>query len=827
MLRFLAQLRLHLLIQMASIQSLGVGSGLLTTELVEDIMAAEREGTQLRLDARRAEFEAKISAFGAIQNKIDTLAAAARSMGDASALLSYSAASTNESAVTATASSSARPGIHTVEVLATARAHTLTTIRYDSVDEIVGEGTLDFRFGTTTFDGGNYDSFTENADRASAQVTIDSSNSTLSGVRDAINAADIGVAASIVNDGQGFVLVLQSSQTGEDHSMEIVATEGTVAGLSALAFNSAENTPGTNMTQTVDADDAMVTIDGITITRETNTIDEVIEGVTFNALGNNAGSPATISIGQDLAAMEQKMQAFVDAYNDVKALNDELTDYDEKKEQGGLLSGDATMRNVMAQLQRFLRRSVTNLESQNVRALVDLGISTNQNINYMLEFSGSAFRDAMAASSGDVLALLAQDRRASDTQIEFYGAQTITQAGAYDVEITQAGTQASYSGSAVAGLAGPIVVDDDNDTLSMTVDGISSGTITLAQGSYATGAELATELQTQINADSALRAAGSIVEVTYDATNQQLVLRSTQFGSASNIGIDSVDTDTLADFGLDVVSHTSNLGTNVEGTVNGVSGIGTGQFLVIPGGAVAATSGVYEGQSISTFGSPPLTIDATNDTFAVSVDGTNTADIVLTNGDYATAAELAAEIQSQINADSTLASLERSVSVSFDASNSRFEITSDRTGPNSRVSVVSASAGVVSDLGLSVAAGEPGKSASTQPDAAAGIQLRVQGETIGDRGTVTFVRGVMNQIESFLEELTSVAGRLTNKVDTLAGQVAEIDQEEIEFERRMNAVEDRLRFQFAAADALILTLNNTSSFLDRQLDSLPGYNRSD
>ena len=265
----------------------------------------------------------------------------------------------------------------------------------------------------------------------------------------------------------------------------------------------------------------------------------------------------------------------------------------------------------------------------------------------------------------------------------------------------------------------------------------------------------------------------------------------------------------------------------MEGTVNGVSGIGTGQFLVIPGGAVAATSGVYEGQSISTFDSPPLTIDATNDTFAVSVDGTNTADIVLTNGDYATAAELAAEIQSQINADPTLASLERSVSVSFDASNSRFEITSDRTGPNSRVSVVSASAGVVSDLGLSVAAGEPGKSASTQPDAAAGIQLRVQGETIGDRGTVTFVRGVMNQIESFLEELTSVAGRLTNKVDTLAGQVAEIDQEEIEFERRMNAVEDRLRFQFAAADALILTLNNTSSFLDRQLDSLPGYNRSD
>ena len=88
---------------MASIQSLGVGSGLLTSELVEDIIAAEREGTDLRLEAKRAEFEAKISAFGAIRSGIDTLSSAASALGDSKSLLTNTVASSDETAVTATA----------------------------------------------------------------------------------------------------------------------------------------------------------------------------------------------------------------------------------------------------------------------------------------------------------------------------------------------------------------------------------------------------------------------------------------------------------------------------------------------------------------------------------------------------------------------------------------------------------------------------------------------------------------------------------------------------------------------------------------------------
>jgi flagellar capping protein FliD len=810
---------------MPSIQSLGVGSGLLTSELVEDIIAAEREGTDLRLDAKRAEFEAKISAFGAVRSSLDRLTTAAGELGDSNNLLTNTVSSSNEAAITATASATAAPGIHTVEVLATARAHTLTGLRYDSIEDVVGSGTIDVRFGTTTFVAGAYDSFTENTDRASGQIVIDESNNTLSGVRDAINAAGVGVVASIVNDGEGFVLVLSSDRTGEDHSMELTVTEGEPAGLSALNFNASDNIPGTNLTQSVDADDAVVVINGITVTRETNTINEVIDGITFTAVGNNAGVPATVSINQDTSAITEKMQGFVDAYNEVKSLTDELTEFDADEGQGALLTGDSTLRNLMSQMRRFISRSVSEVESTAFRALVDLGISTDQNVGYKLKFDSNQFINALTNNPNDVQALLADQRRTSDSKISFVGFQSATQAGTYDIDISQAATQATLVGAAVASLAGPITINDDNDTFSLTVDGIDSGSITLAQGSYADGAELAVELQTQINQDSALKNAGARVDVNYDADNQQLILSSTQFGSSSNIGINSVDTNTLVDLGLDVVAASSNVGTDVEGTVNGIAGNGVGQFLSIPNGPLPATAGVYEGASITSFDTPPLTIDANNNSFRVNVDGVQSADIVLANGDYTTAQDLAEEITTQINADAVLLGAEKSVQVTFDVANGRFEITSSSTGTQSQVNITSALAGVVADLGLLVGAGEAGRRASTIADSAAGIQLRVQGTDIGERGTVTLVRGVMNQMDAFLNQFVNFGGTLANKLDSLDQQVTAVNEEATQFSKRMDLLEERLRIQFAAADALISTLDNTSQFLDRQLAALPGYTR--
>ena len=810
---------------MPSIQSLGVGSGLLTSELLEKIIAAERESTDLRLNARRAEYEAKISAFGAIRNSVDSLNSAAAALSNSNNLIANAVSSTDENAVTATANATAITGIHSFEVLATAQAQTLSSQRYDSVDEVIGSGTLDIRFGTTTYVADAYDSFTENPDRASGQIVIDSSNNTVAGVRDAINAADLGVVASVVNDGQGFILVLTSDRTGVSNSLEITATEDTPAGLSALNFNLANSTPGSNLTQSVAASDALVVVDGISVTRDTNVIDQVIAGVTFTARSINAGTPASVSINPDTSAITEKIQTFVDSYNTLKTLTDDLTDYDADEGIGALLTGDSTVRTLLSQLRRFMSRGVPQVESTSLRALIDLGISTSQANGYRLNFDSNDFQAALNNDANGVVALLADDRRSTDSQISFVGFQSGTQAGEYAVEVTQAASQAQLSGATLAALDNPVTIDDDNDSLTITVNGTNSGVISLAQGVYASGAELATQIQTQINQDGVLRAAGETVSVTYDTTLQQILISSTRYGSSSNIGIDSVDTNTVAELGLSVEAAENNVGVNVAATVNGIEGNGIGQFLAIPSGPAGETAGQYNAASISTFDTLPVTIDASNNTFRVNIDGFQSADIVLTPGSYASAADVAIEMASQINADVNLSAANKTANVEFDTANNRFEITSATTGVGSRASLTYANAGAVNDLGLTVGIGVAGRNAATLADPAAGIQLRIQGSTVGERGSVTLVRGIMNQIDDFLSEFTKIGGGLANTLSSLDKRNAAIDTEAAEFSKRMNVIEDRLRIQFAAADALISSLNSTSSFLEQQLAALPGYTR--
>ncbi|MEZ5558435.1 MAG: flagellar filament capping protein FliD [Pseudomonadales bacterium] len=809
---------------MASIQSLGIGSGLLTSELVDDIVAAERKATDLRIEAQKAEFEAKVSAFGSVRSSVSQLISATGKLSSSSGLLANTATSSNPAAVTATATAAAVPGVHSVEVLSLARAHTLASIRFEDLDSVVGDGSLTFRFGTTTFDGsGNYDSFTENPDRAEATVTIPESSNSLLGVRDAINEAGIGVAASIVNDGEGYVLVLTSERSGEANGMEITVSEGTTPGLEALSFNSTASTPGSNMTQTVAADDARLIIDGIQVRRDSNTVSEVVEGVTFNALSLNPGAPATLSIAQDTQGIVDNMRGFVDAYNAVKSLTDQLTAFDEESSTGSLLMGDATLRGIRSQLRQLLSSSVMGLESTALRSLVDLGLSTDQNNEYQLTLNETKLTRALQQHPGDVAALLADQKRASDDLIRFVSFQKPTAAGEYDVEISRLATRGVLQGAAVAGLAGPISIDADNDTLSVVVDGASSGTITLAQGSYADGAALAQALQTQINADAALTAAGRSVQVTYNSVDGRFEITSASYGSKSQVGISGVDVNTAQDLGLSVATGEASRGVDVAGTINGIAGTGSGQFLALPLGPVPATAGVYRGAGVTSFDAPPVTLDPGNSTFSLAVDGITSGTIALTQGDYASGADLAAEIEAQINADTALAAAGVGVEVSFDGVNGRFVIASASTGRESTVNMVAVPPGTQALLGFATGAGTPGEPAREAADAAAGIQIQVLGGATGARGSVTLVRGAMNRLGSYLDSVVRFDGTLNNKLDTLQARLSDLDKEAADFEKRMGKLEDRLRLQFAAADALISQLNSTSSYLDQQLKTLPGY----
>ena len=234
---------------MASIESLGLGSGVLTTDLVEQIIGAEREVSELRLDRRQELIEAKITAYGEIKSLMSTMQSSVNNLASPSAAGATLATSSNEDILTVTTSTTADPGNYSVEVLNTAKSHSLATGTFNSFDEIVGTGELTFSFGTNNYDAvtGDITGQDVNTDRPTRTITIDESNRTLSGIRDAINNANMGVSASIINDGSGYRLLMTSDDTGSSNAMRIEARDegGNLLtnGLASMAFNELQAGP--------------------------------------------------------------------------------------------------------------------------------------------------------------------------------------------------------------------------------------------------------------------------------------------------------------------------------------------------------------------------------------------------------------------------------------------------------------------------------------------------------------------------------------------------------------------------------------------------------
>jgi flagellar hook-associated protein 2 len=145
-------------------------------------------------------------------------------------------------------------------------------------------------------------------------------------------------------------------------------------------------------------------------------------------------------------------------------------------------------------------------------------------------------------------------------------------------------TQGSLQGATTSALANtdgtfssPVVLDSSNNTFVVQVDGTLSSAITLTPGSYSTASELTAEIQSKINGDSALAAAGSSVQVNFDNATSKLTITSKRYGSASNVVITSAGSGTTSTLGLSTA--TGNAGVDVAGTINGVNALGSGQYL--------------------------------------------------------------------------------------------------------------------------------------------------------------------------------------------------------------------------------------------------------
>ncbi|MGM0632646.1 MAG: flagellar filament capping protein FliD, partial [Pseudomonadota bacterium] len=435
-------------------------------------------------------------------------------------------------------------GLAPLDVSQLARSQSLASGIYQDVNDEVGTGKLNFRFGATDIDEqGDYVGFEPNADNVSRSVTIDSSNNTLAGIRDAVNGADIGVQASLVDDGSGYRLLFSSAESGADNSMEI-SVDGD-AGLDTLAFNADSQA----MTQTVAAADAAFTVNGLNVSRGSNEVSGVIPGATLQLKDEGL---STINVSRDPSELSGPLQEFVDAYNGLKGVTDELTMFDPEagdNGEGSLLTGDSLLRSMASDVQRMMRSSVAGL-SGGPQSLAEIGITTDQDNEYQLQFDQATFNRAFNESPDDILALFATDGRTTDAQVQYSSAGRDTQPGTYDVEITGHATRGQYEGLGVAALdAGNIVIDDSNDRFVIDVNG-TGAEITLEQGTYATADDLAQQIEAQINGHSRMVDNDYRVSVDYDAAGQRLELTSDRYGSESSIRFTDADAAVADTLGL-------------------------------------------------------------------------------------------------------------------------------------------------------------------------------------------------------------------------------------------------------------------------------------
>lgn len=362
-----------------SISAAGIGSGIDIEGLIQQLLAAEGQPAQVRLNQREARLQSRLSAFGQFRSALEQLRTSLASLKDPARFTVRTATAANETLLSATATAEAAPGVHDVEIVRLATSHKLASAAVASAGTVVGSGTLTIAVGGSAF-----------------AVEIDGGAATLADIRSAINAApdNTGVTATLVTANDGVRLVLTARATGALNTVTVGASGGD-GGLAALAYD-----PGNGfnaLTELQAAGDAQVVIDGFVHDSPDNQVEDAVTGLTLQLLAAAPGSPTTLTIGDDGQASSKLVTEFVTAYNAVVKTMKGLTGYNAATRAAGPLLGDPTLRAFMSAVRNEVGRSLPS--AGEFGALFEVGLSTGVDGSLSIDAArlGAAMADGYEA----------------------------------------------------------------------------------------------------------------------------------------------------------------------------------------------------------------------------------------------------------------------------------------------------------------------------------------------------------------------------------------------------------------------------------------------
>jgi flagellar hook-associated protein 2 len=341
-----------------NISSAGLGSGLDVNSIITSLMAIESRPLDM-LKVQATSLNTQISTYGKLQSYFSTMRDKANALTSLTLWDGTTASVSDTSAVKVTTSTGSTAGTYSVNVQNLAAAQTVVSSAFADSSADLGIGSLVIELGTWTGDPG--DPFTAKTGTAAVTVDIAEGESSLSAIRDKINSAGAGVVASIVTDASGARLSIRSKETGVENAFRITATEtfddgDPATGLSSLSFDLGGG--ASQLTRKQTAANALVQINGIDVESATNTLDNVVDGLSMTLLKPTA-TAVDVTVAADTETIKTRLTEFVTTYNELNNYLRTQTAYNAETRKGGTLQGDQSAVSLQNQLRLVLNQAST------------------------------------------------------------------------------------------------------------------------------------------------------------------------------------------------------------------------------------------------------------------------------------------------------------------------------------------------------------------------------------------------------------------------------------------------------------------------------------
>jgi len=467
------------------LSKLNIGSGMNNSDIITSLVDAERLPALDRIEKNEEQTKGKISAYGVLKSDISEFREIVRTIESSNAASHVGSSSNTTIANFSTTGTTGSENINsTLVVSSLASTHTLITGAYDNSGSTVGAGSLTIDFGTWSTTSSANDTFTANSNSSVSVST--SASTTLTQLRDSINNATDNAEATILYNGTGYVLVIKG-KSGASNEIRVTPGGGSSA---ALTNNFSYTTSTKNLTQTTDGTDASFTVDGISMTRSSNIVDDLFKGYRLE-LESTSSSSVSISSTQNLDNITSLLSDFTDAYNAIYLNITTMTNASFSSDSStGPLAGDSLARSIQRELRNYTTKSISGYES-GPYSLSLLGVKTNR--DGTISLNPNTLKNSFEAQPKIVDAIFKDQLISDNAEVDVKTLGTDTKPGSY--AITKSGSDYLIDGVALSA-SGTLYTSGSGDSTGMVIN-IASSDVSSANIYF--GKSLMTQIDTSLS----------------------------------------------------------------------------------------------------------------------------------------------------------------------------------------------------------------------------------------------------------------------------------------------------------------------------------------